>query len=312
MMLYSTAMAAPNGIEVAGALLLWSALLGIARTQPGAPDTRFFLVLATIGAVPLAVVRTLGPLWLLLVVATAALLLGRDRIATLARRTDAAAGAAIVLLATAGGAGWSLLARPLAVRTDEQITGSVWSLLPEQWVLWFLQAIAAFPARDEVAPTAVYAITLAAVWALLAVAWRVAAWPVRRVLLAIVVVASAVPIAATIASYEQIGTAWQGRYGYPFAMGFILICGFAADRWAGAPVRLGDWPLRVAAAVTATAGLIAQLDVLANQTRISPLSGDPAWIAPHPAVVVGLTLAGTGLLAWALARPRTALGNLRP
>jgi hypothetical protein len=121
---------------------------------------------------------------------------------------------------------------------------------------------------------------------------------------AIVVLGSAIPITATVATYDALGTAWQGRYAYPYTMGVLLICGFVLDRTASARWRAARWPVLAAALPMMTANVIGQLKVLHNQLEISPLAGTDAWWAPHPALVVALNVAGFALLATALTRGR--------
>ena len=74
---YSTAMAAPNGLEMAGALLLWCCLLALPRALERSTHATLAIAGATAGAVVLATVRSLGPLWLALILASALVALGR-------------------------------------------------------------------------------------------------------------------------------------------------------------------------------------------------------------------------------------------
>jgi hypothetical protein len=304
MMLYSTAVAAPNGVEVSSALLVWAAMMGLVRGPDDPRTVRAFLVLATVGAIPLTTVKQLGPLWLLLIALTAMLLMPRKRLMGLLGSGDFLMCVAAVLVATILGVGWTLHAGAIdASMGASHFEGSPWSVIPGQWGLWFMQSIGAFPAQDDLAPPILYAIALVALWVFLAVAWRVANWSIRRALLMVVMLASAVPIAATVTSFEQIGTFWQGRYGYPYAMGFILICGYALDRHEPLSNSIRAWPVWAACAVGLTIELIGQLDVLAEELRSSPLSATNLWQAPAPGLVIALNLAGAGLLAWALSRP---------
>src|SRR5680860_584803 len=79
-LVYSTAVAAPNGVEMAAGLSLWPALLGFGRGDLS-PNVERALLWATVpGGVVLTTVRSLGPLWLLLVVLTAVAVLGVPRV----------------------------------------------------------------------------------------------------------------------------------------------------------------------------------------------------------------------------------------
>jgi hypothetical protein len=304
MMLYTTMVAAPNGVEVASAMLVWSAVLGIVRLGVDHARTSSLLVFATVGMVPLTLVRGLGPLWLFLIIVTTTALMGRATVMALARRRDAQMCASLAVLSTACGVGWTMAAKAVAAEGDRLFTESPWTVVPQQWLLWFFQSVAAFPARDEMAPAPLYAIVFVAAWILVAVAWRVGSPRHRTALVGVLVMGSAIPVAATVATYETIGTAWQGRYAYPFTMGFLLICGTVVDRAAVAWRRNLGWLVWAAAATMMTANLIGQLTVLRDQLENSPLAGTDAWWAPHPALVVALNVAGFALLATALTRGR--------
>ncbi len=70
MVTYSTTIAAPNGVELSSALLLWSVLLSLARPDlPTVPGRKLILV-GTVAAATLVTVRSIGPVWLVLIVVT--------------------------------------------------------------------------------------------------------------------------------------------------------------------------------------------------------------------------------------------------
>ena len=304
-MLYTTSVAAPNGVEVSAAMLVWCALLGLVASDK---DRSWFVVMATVGAVPLVTVRSVGPLWLLLTVAAIVPLLGGRRLRDLLRSRAALACIGVVGTVTVGAAAWSLAAStniPPAPEPESLNQLSVWSALPNETVLWVLQNVGAFPSRDNAAPPIVYAMVLGAWLALTVVALRAARRRERLTLAAVVLVSALVPIAATVATYDTFGTSWQGRYGYPFTMGFLLICGLVLDR---ARADAPRWLVWGAAALITTAQAIGQLGVLADEKVRSPLSGTDAWLTPSPLLVVGLQVAACVALGYALSgRPvRTA------
>jgi hypothetical protein len=263
------------------------------------------MALATLGASTLAVVRTLGPLWLVLIVATVTLLTPRDQIAALMRQRRTRAALATICLAITVALTWTLGARTNAPPRGEAVfQDSVWDAIPAQWVLWFFQTLAAFPSRDEIAPIPLYLLGFLAWWVLVALAVKVATTRERLTLAAVLVAGTAIPVAATIAVYPTIGTAWQGRYAYPFTMGFLLICGLVLDRASTGRWRQARWPVWLAAGIAAAMSMIGQVGVLLDQVENSPLAGTDAWWAPHPALVVALNVAGFALLATALTRGR--------
>lgn len=297
MLVYSSAIAAPNGIELAGAMLVWASLLALGRVESEA-NVGLLMGLLTVGAAPLLLVRSLGPLWLALIVMTAVMLVRPARMIHLVRRPSARACAAILVGLTAIGVAWSLAAGTNAPPEAGPVNaGSAWAVVPKSLVLWALQSIAAFPARDEMAPLALYAIILASWWALSATAWRRGSSRERWTLCLIVLVTAAVPVVITVATFERLGVAWQGRYGYPYAMGLLLVCGHVLDRSAGPGSpghgRVAIW---ISAAAFFSAQLIGQLSVLRREVSASPLSGTDVWAQPHPIAVIALTAFGTALL----------------
>lgn len=294
---YSTSVVAPNGVELAGALLLWTALVGYVRDRDHVFPPRVMLSFAVLGALPLATVRALGPLWLALIVITACALRWELMRLLLGTRGGRVA-SGIVAVASAAGAGWTVVA---GTNSPESAAGDFGQpTLPElagNAVLWVFQSIAAFPARNELAPLPLYAIALVAWWLLGALAFRVADRRLRIVSFGVLVVALVVPIAITLATFDALGSAWQGRYSYPYAMGIVLLCGLALDRVTARPSVL---PLPVAGAVMVTTQLIGQLKVLSVELANSPQAGTPAWPAPAPWLVVLLSLSGGALFILAL------------
>lgn len=304
MLVYATSVVAPNGLEAMGALLLWTALLGLRNVVFPSRASNALLLLATAGAIPLALVKTLGPLWLILVASTLCLLWPRDTLAAVARDRTARWCGVAVAAAVLAGASWTLLADTNAPTGIEvRFHDSPWEHVPGQWLVWFFQSMAAFPARDELAPMPLYVIGFLAWWLLVAAALR--RWTRREAIAigSILLIGTVIPVAATVITYDVMGTAWQGRYAYPYTMGALLICGFALDR-AGGWLRTSRIVVWLTATVMLALSVIGQLTVLTRQLEKSPLAGTDAWWAPHPALVVALNVAGFALLAAALTRGR--------
>ena len=121
-----------------------------ARTTP---SVRGLIVALTVGAIPLATVRTLGPFWLVLILAVVVVAFGTAHLRPLVHRTDARVAGAAIALAGIAGVAWSLAASTNAPpSTGEPMPDSGWSVVPGQVLLWLLQSIGAFPARNEPAP----------------------------------------------------------------------------------------------------------------------------------------------------------------
>lgn len=219
-LLYSTAIAAPNGISYAAGVLLWVAGLTLVRGTrvPG----RAPLAAAATGAVLICNTHTTGPLWLLLITVSLALL-GPARFRTLLTYPRVWATAAIIGIGAFGSVAWTVISganmsTSNEVNGDELILGE----FAMQHVLWLLQAIAVFPLRNEAAPAAVYVLWLVPFGALLALAVQLRG----RVLITVLWIAGSVIVTATIltlVSYRHEGYAWQGRYSLPLTVGLALV-----------------------------------------------------------------------------------------
>lgn len=304
---YSGSIVAPNGVEMVAAVATWTALLALGRQQTAASERLLLLVLAVAGSV-LTTVRTLGPAWLLLIVLTICVLPGlRNRLGVVRRHPWLSAVTATVLLgATLLSAWWVLSARTnsLAEASAYDFTRPWLNALREA-ALWILQTVAAFPSRDDAAPTVVYAAVLAA-WAIAFLTARGHAerrW--RLTLLFMVLVWLVPPYLFTGLTFSQAGSLWQGRYSLPYAVGIALVLlswqGATRARW-----RPGSTVALVAAAyVVATAVSVA--NVRRSELATSPLAGDDRWVsAPEPLLVL-MAAGGTTLMfaSWLIATRAT-------
>lgn len=300
---YSTTTVAPNGIEICGGLLLWSCLVGLGNGTPRRLRTETLFVLASIASVPLLAVRTLGPLWWVSTLVGAVLTIGLPRARQVARLRGARGFIALCVVAGAYGLSWSIIARSNGFVDESPNPGSPWPDMFSQWLLWFFQTIAAAPLRNEYAPTVVYAVALTA-WGLGTLVGFLAANRRLRVALCyIVVLASAVGISASAVSYSASGYAWQGRYFYPFTVGFFVLLGLALDR---RPARLAVNPRFAAGLIglaVAVTQVISQVAVRDRGVRTSPLAASGQWQVPSLALLIALSVAGIVLLVVAAASP---------
>lgn len=229
---YSAALSAPNGTEMLAGLAVWSTLLALTtrRERPG-----WLYASGAVAAALLISLHTLGLFWLGLILVAIALLSGvRRTLGALRPRSALDLGAAVLVAAVSVfEVAWVVLARTNAVPSKTvAMLHSVWSLLPREMMLWPLQAIGAYPFRDEPAPLPVYGLVIALVLGIL-----LAARPalrterrLRRCLGFVVLCSFAIPAAATVLTYDRLGMTWQGRYGMPFTFGFFLLVGLALDR----------------------------------------------------------------------------------
>ncbi len=285
-LVYSQSILAPNGIEMAAAVLVWVTFLTMDTPASIGSERRRLLLVAAAAAV-LVTVRTLGPLWLLLIVATLLCLPGRSaRLAMLRRHRTYTAGAVVTVgLATLASALWVLSARTNTL-TEESVYDfdDPWLNALADVPLWLFQSIAAFPTRGEGAPVLVYAAVLAVMTVAFLLASGITDRQWRRALLAMTAVWLLPPLVVTGLTYEASGALWQGRYSLPYSVGLpLVLLAWSSGRSRPTSPRLvvvGLAGLGYLVAHTVSVG-----NVLRNELADSPLSGDDRWItAPEPAV----------------------------
>jgi hypothetical protein len=223
--LYSTSVAAPNGLEYAAALLLWAS--GIALARDVAPRA---LLPFTVAASVMLAMHTTGGLWLLIATGVVLLLAPVQHWRQLFSDHRARCLAAAATLSVVGAAcvAWVILARTnLPESGGGPGHAPPLGVLLTQNALWPLQAIAAIPMRDQPAPPFVYAALLIPLVALLVAGWRAASRRTRVAGTLLVAASVVVPSVLTWLTYAQMGTAWQGRYCLPLYVGVPLIAAHA-------------------------------------------------------------------------------------
>jgi hypothetical protein len=228
--IFAGSVVAPNGTQFAAALLLWSALLAASRgvSGPAAP------VAAGISAALLLSTHTTGPLWVGLTVVVMLALLGiRGTMAVLRREPRWwAAATALALAAGAASVVWTLSAsantpqaggEPLSAETKDI------GLIPNV-ILWIFQTIGVMPNRFGILWPVIYLLWLAPLAVFLV--WGLRRGQARLVTasLGALALSVAVPAVLTAFTYDQLGYAWQGRYGLPLLVGVVLIAGECLDR----------------------------------------------------------------------------------
>jgi hypothetical protein len=302
---FSTAVVAPNGLEMCAALALWTSLLGLHHADVLGPHERALLISATVSAFVITTLRSVGPLWVALIVVTALLPLGPRRIGALVRRTPLLAGvcSALVLITSLASVWWTRSAGTNALEPFDTDATNRWTATLGQVPLWLLQTIAAFPRRSDPAPGVVY-VCVGLVFITLVVLGFVTASRRWRTALALAIgVSLAVPLVATVLTITTAGPVWQGRYGLPYAFGIGLMAATAMDS-ARAP-RRGFW--LVMGWLLLLVGQVASVvHVLRVEGRTSPLAGSPSWFTA-PSVVVGV-LTTVGFALWGAALVVAARG----
>ncbi len=292
-MLYSTAIVAPNGVELCAALCFWSALLSLDGSATLQQERRLVWIAAGSASV-LMVDRMLGPLFALAILLTVWLLnpaLVRH-VVTVHRRVFVWASMVVLACATYA-VTWFLVSGAGSPEPgNHQGGGFVWT----HPILWIFQSIAAFPTRGDQGAMVVYPIVLLIFAALVAVALARATPRARWVLILTMVVSLAIPLLLTAATYAGRGSMWQGRYGLPYAMGVVLIAALVLDR-SGLETRLRGAILTLGSVAMGIGIAACLVKLLTNEAGRSVSRLDPGWLQPAPAALV----AGTAV-AWALLR----------
>ncbi len=314
-LVYSTSVAAPNGVEMAAGAAVWGGLIALGAGAISPARERLTLIGTILAGIILVVPRQLGPLWLLLIVTICLVLFGaRHWWAVLKRRpllvgvgSAAIAAAAInnVLWVSAAGTltGDEVNQDILAMNPGASVLGSSLKLVP----LWAFQSIAAFPLRDEPAPIIVYACYLVVVIALLgAASWRGDA-RVRWATWLTAGLGLLVPFLITYATIARTGSIWQGRYALAFTVGLPILASLAlasggqrlARRWSG-PVLLAMTIAVVVAHGVSVLNLYR--DELTNPAAVG--DGSPWPFVPGWALVAVVVLALAALASLASGRDR--------
>lgn len=309
--LYSLSLVAPNGLEMMSGLALWATLGAVANSQ--GPVPRRHVLGVVIAASLLLTLRSLGPLWALLIVTTAGYVWPAlvPRLWSL-RRTVAGGMAALTLtLVAAASLVWILGQHSMVVGRAAALPGisasDRLSVSAGRVPQWLLQMVAAFPSRSEAAPAVVYAAFLGLLGSLIGFAvWR-GATRVRIAMLVVIGASLVVPFFITVATLDDYGTAWQGRYGFPYLIGAAVLFGLPLGMLRGSGRRMlvaAALPLIV---IGHTVSVVA---VLQRELRESPLSGTSDWsLAPPTVVLVALMMVGASLALLPLARRAIAHGE---
>lgn len=309
-LVYTTAVVAPNGLEMAAGACLWAALLGLG-TGPDVDAAvrrreRGLLAAATLAVVLLAGLRTLGPLWVLLILLCVVALRGPGTLLAVAGRHRAqVALAAFAAVATSVAVlAWN---RGNVAISDGALNGEVdpsWGQAL-RWPTWILSSIGAFPYRDQPAPLAVHLLVLCVLVTLLVAALRRGAGQGRGALGLALVLTLAVPSVLVAVTLQERGGVWQGRYSLPFVVGVMMLAGLVLDRtrWRSEPPDLRPPLLAVGLLTLAHVVSVVHVQVAEIDREVS--AADPGWV--HPSAP------GTGLLmllAWVVLG--TVAVSLRP
>jgi hypothetical protein len=295
--MFSGAIAAPNGPEMALGLLMWAGLLAAVRQRPSQlRRQRRLLWVAIAAAVPLTFVRMLGPFWVLSILASVILLIGmREAREIVSRhRRTIAAGVVLVGLAACWWVAWHEI--------SAQVTGTHSDKEVEKWILAFnlpaftMQMFGAFPFRDQPAPLAVYLLAALVIGFLFFGAWRRAVPArARRAVLWIGIYSLVVPVVFSVLFMPSLGAVWQGRYEIPYIIGVLPLCGLLLDDAGFAPVE-GPRLVGLCAVALGITQVVCVYNVQAKELLRKVSVADHSWVHP-PTWATGALM----LVAWIVA-----------
>ncbi|MFL6106655.1 MAG: DUF2142 domain-containing protein [Marmoricola sp.] len=287
---YSSTVAAPNGLNMMAGLAVWASLLALREE----PIRRAGYVGLAVSSAVLLNTHTLGTVWFGLILVTVALLTGpRQLVRTLVPRGRTEIVALVMALAAAAFDIWWILTSGVNDPGQERSTfhGAPWSFIAQGLVLWPFQAMGAFPMRNDNAPLALYATATVALVLVSALAIQRIRLRSRTTAALLFVAGTSflVPAYLTAATFHQIGAAWQGRYQVPFSIGLIVMIGSILDRSAR-PVRFGLMTASLAVAAMAMIQPIGQLNVVGDERGYDSLVAATGWSAPSAVLLLSIGL----------------------
>jgi Predicted membrane protein (DUF2142) len=296
--IYSSSIAAPNGVEIMAAMALWMSLIGLLLAHP--EDVRRIATYAGISGATLATLRPLGPLWCLLVLGAVLVAVRVDpgRIRGLLRRPAVRLGAALVAVSALQSTVWVMAVGALkvgVVATQHTSLEHRLAVSALQLPAWVLQTIAAFPLRNQATHTAVYACYVLLFGVVVASGLRFGTLRSRASIALIATTMLVLPYVTTVKSIDQFGAAWQGRYGLPVAIGMVVLACVALDRSRRdlrGPTQLALFLLFVAAQTFAPA------HTLLREIRDSPQVDSGSWVQPSLLLTVAAAAAFATLMWW--------------
>lgn len=292
-LVYSTILPGPNGPEIAAGILLWAAFLALFSRMHHGRDS-VLLLLATMAAAGMAVMRTIGPMWLGLITLSVVAVVGLQRVAEVVRARPLrwAIASGVVTATVAWGAWWSFNAG-LTAESPDLVPGVEQEFsLGTKPLAWTLQMVAAFPLRRETAHPVVYFSASLVILFLLVGGIVKARGRDKLVLVALVFLTVLIPIVMTVLTVSTQGLIWQGRYALPWAVGIMIVAGIHLDRGEFLAAERGR-PILLAGLLLATAQAASVWGVAHGEISRASSAFDDSWITLPP-VLLGLL----GFLVW--------------
>ena len=262
---YYGAVVNPSGLEISSAVLAWASLLSLVRAEPGAPGMRRDRTMFAVSAAVLMVVRPLGPIWLVLLVAA---VLGtatgtetvagiRDRLRRTLRSRGVRWSSGLLALSLVAAGIWDLTQNTLGVVPE---TNPTYTFAKGVYLTTFrtpallAEMLGTIGWLDVRVPTLTTMFWYGVIAALLLVSLALGTRRERLVLLALTALIILFPIFFDAYSGSGYGLGWQGRYTLPLAVGLpILSAEILVRRLSSSP--WGQMPRALATTFGATLGI---------------------------------------------------------
>jgi Predicted membrane protein (DUF2142) len=218
----------PNGLEIAAGIAAWASIAVLAREAETRIDRRL-VARAGIAMIVLVLMRGLSVLWLALIVATGIALCSRAGLRRLVESRFVRRFGLAVAVATVAALVWSLWFRPLdhlgrhgpdpgsvsTVTIVKQSLGTSWALYREM--------IGNFGWLDTPTPTLTYLLWTAGLGLLVLLCIAIGSRRTAALVVALLVLTIAVPVAIDTSQARDLGIGWQGRWTLPFAAGVPIL-----------------------------------------------------------------------------------------
>lgn len=290
----------PQSFEVTGAVLLWLACLAVVRDPSHELLNRriFRIVLAT---ALVALPRSLGPLWVALIVLLVVMSTGWRPVVDAVRNRTALWGLGACVAICAAVSFWILNANAVpqgpggpGITQREAILHTLGDTST-----YLHQMLAALGWLDVPIPGWLHMTLGGAILATVILAWSVGRTRDRLTIVVTTALVVLVPVAAQVPLVEDVGYYWQGRYMFPVAFGVIILSAFAlAARSDDLPawfVRRTTWTIGLLFAVANVAVFVVNMHRYVNGAWGGWFKIDSAsWSPPLPVLVAVVAYA----LAW--------------
>jgi len=219
----------PQAPEIAAAVGVW--ISGWALLQSRSIFDSGAMARLTVSACVLALCRPLSVLWLAMI--AGALLVGfaGPRHWVMFREsTSAKVCSGFVLMACVAQTVWVAATGALVQSTAGVHMSTLEAIVTSMshQLMWPVQMIGMFGGFESFSWTPVYVVWFVAVACLVLTALRLGSRRERLVLVLVMAGGMVIPVVAEVATREQTGFAWQGRYILPIALGVVLMSGIIA------------------------------------------------------------------------------------